>query len=77
MIILKGRVIDGNGDAPIEQGIVAIESNKLHMLVQIITVGDPRRCRCFYRRGHKFYRDSLICVHIGVLADRLFMTSHG
>ena len=29
MIILKGRVIDGNGDAPIEQGIVAIESNKI------------------------------------------------
>lgn len=27
MIVLKGRLIDGNGNAPIENGLVAVEGN--------------------------------------------------
>ena len=29
MFVLKGRVIDGNGGAPIEKGVVAVEDNKI------------------------------------------------
>ena len=29
MIVLKGRVIDGNGGTPIENGIVVVEENKI------------------------------------------------
>lgn len=33
MIILKGRVIDGNGDTPIENGAVIIEGNKIKSVI--------------------------------------------
>ena len=29
MIVLKGRVIDGNGGTPIENGVVEITNNKI------------------------------------------------
>ncbi|PWM39482.1 MAG: amidohydrolase family protein, partial [Clostridiales bacterium] len=29
MYVLKGRVIDGNGGAPIERGAVAVEGNRI------------------------------------------------
>lgn len=29
MVIFKGRVIDGNGDPPVEDGLVAVEENKI------------------------------------------------
>ena len=29
MIVLKGRVIDGNGGAPIEKGAVILEGSKI------------------------------------------------
>ena len=32
MIILKGRVIDGNGGAPLEQGAVVLEGNRIQRI---------------------------------------------
>ena len=32
MIIIKGRVIDGNGGAPIEKGAVVLEDNKIKLV---------------------------------------------
>lgn len=51
MIVLKGRLIDGNGNAPIENGLVAVEGNiityagrsnefKVPPIAQIIEVPD-------------------------------------
>ena len=53
-----------------------MKATKLHMLVRIITSGDPRRCRCFTVEGGAILPGLIdLHVHIGVLADRLFMTS--
>lgn len=29
MVVFKGRVIDGNGGTPIEEGLVAVDGNKI------------------------------------------------
>ena len=29
MVVFKGRVIDGNGRTPIEEGLVAVDGNKI------------------------------------------------
>ena len=37
MIVLKGRLIDGNGNAPIENGLVAVEGNII-MRVEVMNL---------------------------------------
>ena len=32
MIVLKGRVLDGNGGAPIEKGAVVLEDNRIRLV---------------------------------------------
>ena len=32
LTIFKGRVIDGNGGAPIEKGIVAVSGNRIQLV---------------------------------------------
>ena len=34
MIVLKGRVLDGNGGAPIEKGAVVLEDNRIRLVCQ-------------------------------------------
>ena len=38
MIVLKGRLIDGNGNAPIENGLVAVEGNIITMRVEVMNL---------------------------------------
>ncbi len=48
MIVLKGRVIDGNGGAPLENGAVVIEGNRIKMVCRQADLPDlPDRAQVF------------------------------
>ena len=45
MIVLKGRVLDGNGGAPIEKGAVVLEDNRIRVGLPSQLPDDPQpRC---------------------------------
>ena len=47
MIVLKGRVLDGNGGPPIEQGAVVLEGNRIRLVCRQSELPELEGAQCY------------------------------
>ena len=51
MIVLKGRVLDGNGGPPIEQGAVVLEGNRIRLVCRQSELPELEGAQCYTTRN--------------------------